>query len=155
MALAPLVAPHRLRADQCWRQPSQRGSHCTKTSASTLRSGLQRQNRAMSSNGAQWQPVCRLADAVAPAAVVIAASANAHLIRLALAATGAVSTSPAVVAPAIAVTITLAETALTIGALWLVGQVADLSIPQKLAGLRTLGEIGVAVSSSPPSQLCP
>ena len=55
-----------------------------------------------------WQPVDRLAQAVWPVAGIVTAFTIAHSITLALAATGALSLSPAFIEPAIAVTIILA-----------------------------------------------
>ena len=55
-----------------------------------------------------WQPVDRWAQAVWPVAGIVTAFTVAHSITLTLAATGAVSLSPAFIEPAIAVTIILA-----------------------------------------------
>ena len=55
-----------------------------------------------------WQPVDRLAQAVWPVAAIVTAFTIAHSITLALAATGTVSLSPAIIEPAIAATIILA-----------------------------------------------
>lgn len=55
-----------------------------------------------------WQPVDRLAQAVWPVAGIVTAFTVAHSITLALAASGTVSLSPAVIEPGIALTIILA-----------------------------------------------
>jgi hypothetical protein len=55
-----------------------------------------------------WQPVDKLSQAVWPVAGIVTAFTIAHTITLALAATGTVSLAPAVIEPAIAVTIILA-----------------------------------------------
>ena len=55
-----------------------------------------------------WQPVERLSQALWPVAGIVTAFTVAHSITLALAATGTLSLAPAVIEPAIAVTIILA-----------------------------------------------
>ena len=60
------------------------------------------------SPGGGWQPVARLSQAVLPVAGIVSAFTLAHSITLGLAATGLVALPPALIEPAIAVTIVLA-----------------------------------------------